>query len=108
MVAIVPLKNPRAHQFYAQRSAQDGWSVRELHHQVERKAFERTELAALQVPAPNSNTKPALVFQDPYFLDFLGLCQGHDEADLESAILRQLEAFILGVWAAEAEYRFRF
>jgi hypothetical protein len=35
------------------------------------------------------------VFKDPYFLDFLGLRQGHDEADLEAAILRELEAFIL-------------
>jgi predicted nuclease of restriction endonuclease-like (RecB) superfamily len=94
MVAIVALKTPQAREFYASQAAQDGWSVRELHHQIERKAFERTELAtlqSLQAPAPT----PALVFKDPYFLDFLGLRQGHDEADLESAILRQLEAFIL-------------
>ena len=102
MVAIVAIKSPQAHQFYAQQAAQDGWSVRELHHQIERKAFERTELASLQAPAPvraepveASYTSPAVVFKDPYFLDFLGLRQGHDEADLESAILRQLEAFIL-------------
>ena len=72
-----------------------------LHHQIERKAFERTELAALQTPTPvraepvEAQSTPALVFKDPYFLDFLGLRQGHDEADLEAAILRQLEAFIL-------------
>jgi predicted nuclease of restriction endonuclease-like (RecB) superfamily len=104
LVAIVAIKNPQAHLFYAQKAALDGWSVRELHHQIERKAFERTELAALQAPTPvraepveasGSDTNPALVFKDPYFLDFLGLHQGHDEADLESAILRQLEAFIL-------------
>ncbi|WP_234409510.1 PDDEXK nuclease domain-containing protein [Ideonella sp. B508-1] len=34
-------------------------------------------------------------FKDPYFLEFWGLRKGHDEADLEAAILRQLEAFIL-------------
>lgn len=101
MVAIVALKNPQARQFYAQRAAQDRWSVRELTHQIERKAFERTELAALQAPTPvqaepvATPSLPALVFKDPYFLDFLGLRQGHDEADLEAAILRQLEAFIL-------------
>jgi predicted nuclease of restriction endonuclease-like (RecB) superfamily len=102
MVAIVALKTPQARQFYANQAAQDGWSVRELAHQIERKAFERTELAALQTPvtAPTepvhtSATSPAQVFKDPYFLDFLGLRQGHDEADLEAAILRQLEAFIL-------------
>jgi predicted nuclease of restriction endonuclease-like (RecB) superfamily len=95
MVAIVAIKNPQAHQFYAHQAALDGWSVRELQHQIERKAFERTELAALQAPANVETNSPALVFKDPYFLDFLGLSQGHDEADLESAILRQLEAFIL-------------
>ncbi len=101
MVAIVALKTPQARQFYASQAAQDGWSVRELAHQIERKAFERTELAALQTPTPvraepvEAQSTPALVFKDPYFLDFLGLRQGHDEADLEAAILRQLEAFIL-------------
>jgi len=101
MVAIVALKNPQARQFYAQQAAQDSWSVRELTHQIERKAFERTELAALQAPTPvqaepvEAPSLPALVFKDPYFLDFLGLRQGHEEADLEAAILRQLEAFIL-------------
>lgn len=101
MVAIVALKNPQARQFYAQQAAQDSWSVRELTHQIERKAFERTELAALQAPRPvqaepvEAPSLPDLVFKDPYFLDFLGLRQGHDEAALEAAILRQLEAFIL-------------
>ena len=102
MVAIVALKNPNARQFYAQHAAMDTWSVRELHQQIERKAFERTELATLQAHTPIqaepvvvANTDPAQVFKDPYFLDFLGLRQGHDEGDLEAAILNQLEAFIL-------------
>ncbi len=93
LVAIVALKTSEARAFYAQRAAQDGWSVRELSHQIDRKAFERTAIAAAQAPALPAS--PTLVFKDPYFLDFLGLHQGHDEADLEAAILRQLEAFIL-------------
>jgi predicted nuclease of restriction endonuclease-like (RecB) superfamily len=36
-----------------------------------------------------------LVFRDPYFLDFLGLTGSYAEKDLEQAILRELEAFIL-------------
>ena len=96
---LLPIKTDVARWFYAQQSVESRWSVRELHHQIERKAFERTELAALQAPTPVQaepvEANPALVFKDPYFLDFLGLHQGHDEADLESAILRQLEAFIL-------------
>lgn len=56
-----------------------------------------TEIAsaqALQQPAAEGET-PTLVFKAPYFLDFLGLRQGHEEADLKDAILRQIEAFIL-------------
>jgi predicted nuclease of restriction endonuclease-like (RecB) superfamily len=96
-VAIVALKTPEAQNFYAHQAAQDGWSVRELAQQIELKAFERTEIASAQAPElPVADTgTPAHVFKDPYFLDFLGLRQGHDEADLEAAILRQLEAFIL-------------
>ena len=107
-VNLLPLKTEQARQFYASQAASQTWSVRELRQQIERKAFERTELAALQsqapVQTPNTvraepveaqSTRPAQVFKDPYFLDFLGLRQGHDEADLEAAILRQLEAFIL-------------
>ena len=102
LVAIVALKSPNARQFYAQHAAMDAWSVRDLNQQIERKAFERTELATLQAHTPvqtepviAADTDPAQVFKDPYFLDFLGLRQGHDEGDLEAAILHQLEAFIL-------------
>lgn len=98
LVAIVALKTPLARQFYARQAAQDGWSVRELAQQIDRKTFERSEIANAQTPAtllPAAGQAPSQVFKDPYFLDFLGLRQGHDEADLEAAILRQLEAFIL-------------
>ena len=95
-VNLLPLKTEQARQFYASQAATNMWSVRELRHQIERKAFERTEIASAQTPVLlSAEAAPAQVFKDPYFLDFLGLRQGHDEADLESAILRQLEAFIL-------------
>ena len=101
-VNLLPLKTEAARQFYASQAATHTWSVRELRQQIERKAFERTELASLQASTPvraelveDLGTSPVQVFKDPYFLDFLGLRQGYDEADLEAAILRQLEAFIL-------------
>ncbi len=95
MVTIVALKTPQARQYYASRASQDAWSVRQLAHQIDRKAFERTELATLLAPSATQAPAAAEVFKDPYFLDFLGLRQGHDEGDLEAAILHQLEAFIL-------------
>ena len=97
-VNLLPLKTEPARQFYAQQAATNTWSVRELRHQIERKVFERTEIASAQSPvlqAAAAAAAPSLIFKDPYFLDFLGLRQSHDEADLEAAILRQLEAFIL-------------
>jgi predicted nuclease of restriction endonuclease-like (RecB) superfamily len=103
VVALLPLKTDDARQFYAHKAADERWSVRELRRHIDRKAFERTllassqsrPLAAIQVPPAGQALTPGTVFKDPYFLDMLGLRQGHDEADLEAAILRQLEAFIL-------------
>jgi len=96
---LLPLKSEPARHFYARLCMAERWSVRELHRQIERKAYERSEIASAQsdvLAAPSTEAStPAVVFKDPYFLDFLGLRQGHDEADLETAILHQLEAFIL-------------
>ena len=75
---LLPVKTDVARWFYAQQSVESRWSVRELHQQIERKAFERTELATLQAHTPvqtepvvAADTDPAQVFKDPYFLDFL-------------------------------------
>ena len=38
---------------------------------------------------------PDLVFRDPYLLDFLGLHEGFSEKDLESALVREMERFLL-------------
>jgi predicted nuclease of restriction endonuclease-like (RecB) superfamily len=110
IVALLPLKSRETRDYYAFQCAEQGWSVRELRRQIERKACERAELASTQVtpavaspvlapavavPVDQASNASVQVFKDPYFLDFLGLRQGHDEADLEAAILRQLEAFIL-------------
>ena len=44
---LLPVKTDAARWFYAQQCVESRWSVRELHHQVECRAFERTELATL-------------------------------------------------------------
>ena len=79
-VNLLPLKTEPARQFYAQQAATNTWSVRELRQQIERKAFERTELAALQYPATVQTptpvraesvealaTSPAQPFKDLHF-----------------------------------------
>ncbi len=53
----------------------------------------RSSVLPVQLSLSNPAFRPRI--QAPYFLDFLDLRQGHDEADLEATILRQIEAFIL-------------
>ena len=52
----------------------------------------RAELAALR---ETGEVTPSWVFQDPYMLDFLELADTYSEKDLESAILREIERFLL-------------
>jgi len=90
---LIPLKNHEAKLFYAQFSAKESWSVRDLRKQIATKAFERTEIANSQL----TNFSPDIknTFKDPYLLDFLNLKNTYLENDLERAILQELEAFIL-------------
>ncbi len=55
------------------------------------------EVAKAEIAALRSEDRltPDLVFRDPYILDFLGLKDRYLEKDLEDAILREIEAFLL-------------
>jgi len=92
-VELLPLKNQEAKLFYAQIAINQALGIRELRKQISTKAFERTGIADTQ----NISNHPGINgnFKDPYFLDFLGLQNTYVEKDLEEAILRELEAFIL-------------
>ncbi|MEM6395897.1 MAG: PDDEXK nuclease domain-containing protein [Bacteroidota bacterium] len=92
-VELLPIDNQDKRLFYAQRIAEEGWSVRQTRKQIERKAFERTQVGNVQLP--QSDNRALDTFKDPYFLDFLGLKDGYLENDLESAILKEMEGFIL-------------
>jgi predicted nuclease of restriction endonuclease-like (RecB) superfamily len=92
---LITIKTDAARKYYAEQSITECWGVRELRRQIERKGFERSELAGTFASPSTVEVAPSTIFKDPYFLDFLGLNQGYDEADLEAAILLQLKAFIL-------------
>ncbi len=103
-VALLPIEDGLARTFYAELCRVERWSVRTLRDKISGMLYERTalsrkpaalieqELAALRT---QDSVTPALVFRDPYLLDFLGLRDTFSEQDLEAAILRELEAFIL-------------
>lgn len=90
---LIPIKNIDARDFYGNISVESNWGVRELRKQIEKKLYERTEHANIQLY--NSQTISTNIFKDPYLLDFLELKNGFLENDLELSILRELESFIL-------------
>ena len=92
-IELFSLKSKEAKLYYAQNCIKQNWGKRELRNQIQRKAFERTELANLQF----STTQPDLLntFKDPYVLDFLNLKNTYLEHDLEKTILQELEIFVL-------------
>lgn len=92
-VELLPIKKNDAKLFYAQKSAERNWGVRELRNQKERKLYERTVVANNQLPTQIKGT--ANMFKDPYLLDFVNLRDDFLEKDLEEAIIAELEKFIL-------------
>ena len=105
---IIGLKDPLARNFYAEMCSIDRWSVRTLRDRVGSMLFERTalsrkpeELIQIELDALRSRGEvtPSLVLKDPYVLDFLGLTDRYLERDLEDAILRELETFLLELGA---------
>lgn len=106
--ALIYIADPLKRDFYLQMCQQEGWSTRTLQERFDSQLFERTalskqpdellaqELAALREQGELST---ALVLKDPYILDFLGLNDRYLEKDLEDAILRELELFLLELGA---------
>lgn len=104
VVELLPVKDPLAREFYAEMCRAERWSVRTLRQRIGGMLYERTalsrngdemvrrELAGL---CEEGRMTPDLVFRDPYLLDFLGLRDTYSEKDLENAILRELESFLL-------------
>lgn len=92
-VELISLEKHEARLFYIDKINTENWSVRHTRHQIERKVYERSEIANVQLPLIDKNIQHT--FKDPYFLDFLGLKDGYLENDLEAAILKELESFIL-------------
>jgi predicted nuclease of restriction endonuclease-like (RecB) superfamily len=101
---LIPLSDPLKRDFYAERCRLERWSVRTLRDKVHRMFYERTaiarkpaEVARQEVEAMRAEDRltPDLVFRDPYVLDFLGLQAPFSEEDVELAILRELERFLL-------------
>ncbi len=101
---LLYLENSLAREFYAELCRAERWTVRTLRERVRTMLFERTAISKLPEASIRESLAqlretdkmiPQLVFRDPYILDFLGLKDTFSEADLETAILRELERVLL-------------
>ncbi|EKF9835333.1 DUF1016 family protein [Vibrio cholerae] len=102
--ALMKVKDPHARDFYEQEAIESGWDKRDLERQINSQYYQR--ILASQNPnaliaqgrKQITSTTPAIeVLKNPYVLEFLGLPelpQLH-ESHLESAIMTQLQVFLL-------------
>ncbi|MDI9394127.1 MAG: PDDEXK nuclease domain-containing protein [Euryarchaeota archaeon] len=109
--SLIYLEDPLKREFYSEMCRIERWSTRTLQERIDSMLYERTaisrkpdevirhELANLR---EQDQLTPELVFRDPYVLDFLGLKDHYLEKDLEDAILRELESFLLELGAGFA------
>ena len=102
--SLIPLKDPLKRDFYAEMCRIERWTTRTLEKQIQSMLFERTALSKkpeelirheIDVLQNSDQLSTDLILKDPYILDFLGMKDRYLEKDLEDAILREIERFLL-------------
>jgi predicted nuclease of restriction endonuclease-like (RecB) superfamily len=106
-VRLLSVRNESARAFYEAEALRGGWSVRQLDRQIgsqfyERTALSRNKAAMLRkgaIPRPEDVLSPEEEVKDPYVLEFLRLKDEYSETDMEEALIRHLETFLLELGA---------
>jgi predicted nuclease of restriction endonuclease-like (RecB) superfamily len=102
-VRLLRVRNSLAREFYAREALAGGWSVRQLDRQISSQFYERTALSknktAMLLRGEKPKTEDSVSadeeIRNPVVLEFLGLKDEYSESDLEEALIRHLEAFLL-------------
>jgi predicted nuclease of restriction endonuclease-like (RecB) superfamily len=102
-VRLLSVEQPEARRFYETESLRGGWSVRQLDRQVSTLFYERTALSKNKAKMLTSGAKARPEdavsaeeeIKNPYVLEFLNLRDDYAENELEEALVRHLEAFLL-------------
>lgn len=101
---IIQIDEPLKRDFYTEICRVERWSVRQLQERINSLLFERTAISKkpeetirkdLTYLRTQGQQSADLTFRDPYVLDFLGLSDSYSEKDLETAILAELQRFII-------------
>jgi predicted nuclease of restriction endonuclease-like (RecB) superfamily len=105
---LMYIDDPLKRDFYIEISRLERWSSRELQKRLDSMLYERTALSKqpddtirhdLDRLRDERQVSPNLLLKDPYILDFLDLNDRYLEQDLEDAILRDIEKFLLEMGA---------
>jgi len=102
-VFLLGIDSPDERSFYEIEATQQNWTVRELKRQFDSSLFERLALSQDKegvrrlAARGHTVTRPQDLLKEPLVLEFLGLDERHrySESDLESAIISQIESFLL-------------
>jgi len=102
-VRLLSVKSTSAREFYHTEALRGGWSVRQLDRQIASQFYERTALSRNKnamlrkgaVARAGDSISADEEVRDPLVLEFLGLKDEYSESDLEEALLRHLEIFLL-------------
>ena len=102
-VRLLSVKNMHAREFYETEALRGGWSVRQIDRQINSQFYERTALsmnkAAMltkeRIASSEDRILPEEEIKDPFVLEFLDLRDEYSESDLEEALIRHLETFLL-------------
>ncbi|MGI9072234.1 MAG: PDDEXK nuclease domain-containing protein [Bryobacteraceae bacterium] len=90
-VRLLTVPDSAARHYYETEAVHGGWSVRQLDRQISTLAYQRHARS----PEPESGARPESELKDPFVLEFLGLKDEYSESDLEEALIRELEWFLL-------------
>jgi len=96
-------RSPETFAFYHTEALRGGWSVRQLARQIDSQFYERTALSRNKAamlakgakPQPGDAVSADEEIRHPLVLEFLGLRDEYSETDLEDALIRHLETFLL-------------
>ena len=102
-VKLLAVKDDKAREFYEAEALRGGWTVRQLGRQIGSQFYQRPRLSRNKAamltkgaqPRPEDAITPEEEIKDPLVLEFLNLKDEYSESDLEDALIRHLEAFLL-------------
>lgn len=95
-VRLLAVKKAPARAFYEGQALKGGWTERQLDRQIQSQFYERTSLSRGAVkPELVADTTAEDTIKNPFVLEFLDLKDEYSENDLEEALIKQLEGFLL-------------